>query len=94
MYLLIGINDRFEIKQIRDISDSSLRVIEVEDYIFGNMSDFLILNFCYEPTDTGFSLYPGHDYETLIKVDNDEILSLQALAVELQFEKRLLQGGM
>lgn len=91
--MLIGINEKCEIKQMINISDDSLAKIDVDSSIFGNMSDFLILNFCYEPTDTGFSIYPSIDYDALIKIDSNEILSLQAQVVELEFEKRLAQGG-
>ena len=69
--MLIGINELNEIKQINVITDETLTQIEVDrETVFGNMSDFMILNYKYTPYDYGYSLTPAFDYNTLTLVDS------------------------
>lgn len=68
--MLIGINELNEIKQINAITDETLTQIEVDrETVFGDMSDFMILNYKYTPYEYGYSLTPAFDYSTLALVD-------------------------
>lgn len=68
--MLIGINERNEIKQINVITDETLTQIEVDrEMVFGDMSDFMILNYKYTPYEYGYSITPAFDYSTLNLVD-------------------------
>ena len=68
--MLIGINELNEIKQINVITDETLTQIEVDrEIVFGNMSDFMILNYKYTPYEYGYSITPAFDYSTLALVD-------------------------
>ena len=70
--MLIGINERNEIKQINVITDETLTQIEVDrEMVFGNMSDFMILNYKYTPYEYGYSITPALDYNTLSMIDNN-----------------------
>lgn len=69
--MLIGINERNEIKQINVITDETLTQIEVDrEMVFGDMSDFMILNYKYTPYEYGYSITPSFDYGTLQIVDS------------------------
>ena len=62
----IYINSNYEIKAINTATDEALTMYEIDrDLVFGNMSDFMILNYCYKPTDGGYSVYPAVDYNTI-----------------------------
>ena len=66
----IYINSNYEIKAINQCKDNSLQEIEIDrEEIFGNKSDFMILNYCYEPSEHGYSVYPALDYSTLKLLD-------------------------
>ena len=66
----IFINKNYEIKSINETTDTSLIEIEVDrEPIFGNMSDFMILNYCYKQNETGYSIYPARDYSKLLEED-------------------------
>lgn len=68
--MLIGINELNEIKQINAITDETLTQIEVDrETVFGDMSDFMILNYKYTPYEYGYSITPAFDYNTLNLVD-------------------------
>lgn len=67
----IYINSDYEIKAINSTDDETLTEIEVDrEFVFGNMSDFMILNYCYKPSEFGYSIYPAKDYSTLELLDN------------------------
>ena len=69
----IYINSNYEIKAINSTADESLTEIEVDrELVFGTMSDFMILNYCYKPSEYGYSIYPAKDYSTLELLDNTE----------------------
>ena len=66
----IYINSNHEIKAIDSIEDNSLIEIEVDrEEVFGDMSDFMILNYCYKQDETGYSIYPASDYSKLVEED-------------------------
>ena len=66
----IYINNNYEIKAINQSEDNSLIEIEIDrELVFGDKSDFMILNYCYKPTENGYSVYPSLDYSTLKLLD-------------------------
>lgn len=69
----IYINSNYEIKAIDSTNNETLTEIEVDrEFVFGNMSDFMILNYCYKPSENGYSIYPAKDYSILELLDNTE----------------------
>ena len=69
----IYINSNYEIKAINSTADETLIEIEVDrELVFGNMSDFMILNYCYKPSENGYSIYPAKDYSILELLDKTE----------------------
>ena len=66
----IYINENHEIKAINSTNDDSLTEIEIDKNLaFGNMSDFMILNYCYKQDENGYSIYPASDYSKLVEED-------------------------
>lgn len=66
----IYINENYEIKAINSTNDDSLTEIEIDKNLaFGNMSDFMILNYCYKQDENGYSIYPASDYSKLAEED-------------------------
>lgn len=66
----IYINENYEIKAINSTNDDSLTEIEIDKNLaFGNMSDFMILNYCYKQDENGYSIYPASDYSKLVEED-------------------------
>ena len=66
----IYINENYEIKAINSTDDASLIEIEVDrNLVFKNMSDFMILNYCYKQDENGYSIYPASDYSKLLEED-------------------------
>ena len=79
----IYINDNYEIKSINQSEDTSLQEIEIEkDLVFGDKSDFMILNYCYKPSESGYSVYPAIDYNILKLLDTQIIPKLSLLEEE------------
>ena len=66
----IYINKNYEIKAIDFTDDTSLAEIEVNrEEVFGDMTDFMILNYCYKQDENGYSIYPASDYSKLVEED-------------------------
>ena len=66
----IYINSKYEIKAINSTTDTSLIEIEVDkEKVFGDKSDFMILNYCYKQDESGYSIYPASDYSKLVEED-------------------------
>ena len=87
----IYINDNYEIKAINQSEDTSLQEIEVDrDLIFGDKSDFMILNYCYEPSEHGYSVYPAIDYNTIKMLDTQIANKISILECENQILKEEL----
>lgn len=100
--MIIGVDNLHRIKQINNITDTSLAVIELdettEDYPFKGWSDIKILSYCYEKDVQGFSLYPYIDINVVEKLEdrNREISQLrleQAKANAELFEMMLMMNG-
>ena len=91
----IYINEQFEIKAIYKSEDISLREIEIDrTEIFGDKSDFMILNYCYQPSDNGYSVYPSIDYNTIKMLDTqiaNKISILEQNNQELREELNQIQ---
>lgn len=63
-------NSKNEIKDINQCNDASLIEIEVDrEDVFGDMSDFMILNYCYEQDNSGYSIYPARNYTEIVDED-------------------------
>ena len=79
----IYINSNYEIKAINQSEDNSLIEIEIDrDLIFGDKSDFMILNYCYQPSESGYSIYPAMDYSTLKLLDTQIANKISILECE------------
>ena len=66
----IYVNAKHEIKAINSTNDTSLTEIEVNrEKVFGDKSDFMILNYCYKQDDNGYSIYPASNYSKLVEED-------------------------
>ena len=79
----IYINSNYEIKAINSTDDETLTEIEVDrELVFGNMSDFMILNYCYKPSDNGYSVYPAKDYSMLELLDSQLVNKISILTEE------------
>ena len=66
----IYINEKHEIKAINSTTNTSLIETEVNrEETFGDMSDFMILNYCYKQNKDGYSIYPASDYSKLVEED-------------------------
>ena len=79
----IYINSNYEIKAINQYEDTSLQEIEIDrTEIFGDKSDFMILNYCYKPSESGYSVYPAIDYNILKLLDTQIISKLSLLEEE------------
>ena len=91
----IYINNNYEIKAINQCEDTSLTEIEVDrDLVFGDKSDFMILNYCYKPTDNGYSVYPSIDYNTIKMLDTqiaNKLSILEQIHQELREELNQIQ---
>lgn len=80
----IGINNLYQIKQLNEITDMSLAVIELEEtsekYPFNGWSDTKILCYCYKQDENGTSVYPYIDTNIIEKIDadNEKILKTSA----------------
>lgn len=85
----LGINEKYQIKQIGTITDNNLIQIELDEtsgnYPFKNWSNERILCYCYDDTN-GVSIYPYVDTNKIIDIEN-QALQLQAQVIELEFEK-------
>ena len=66
----IYINENYEIKAINSTDDELLEEIEVNrEEVFGDKSDFMVLNYCYKQDENGYSIYPASDYSKLVEED-------------------------
>ena len=66
----IYINKNHEIKAINSTANTSLIETEVNrEETFGDMSDFMILNYCYKEDGNGYSIYPASNYSKLVEED-------------------------
>lgn len=74
--MLIGVNKQYQIKQIRDITDTSLTVIELDEtletYPFKGWADAKILCYCYKKTGYAISVYPFINTNVIEKLEKQE----------------------
>ena len=87
----IYIDDNYEIKAINQCENITLTEIEIDrERIFGDKSDFMILNYCYKPSEYGYSVYPSLDYATLKLLDTQFANKISILEAENQALKEEL----
>ena len=66
----IFVNKNYEIKAINETTDTTLIEIEVDrNEVFSDMSDFMILNYCYKEDKNGYSIYPARNYSDIVEED-------------------------
>lgn len=66
----IYVNANYEIKAINFTDDLTLIEHEIDrGVVFGDKSDFMILNYCYKQDENGYSIYPSSDYSKLVEED-------------------------
>lgn len=66
----IYINEKHEIKAINSTTNTSLIETEVNrEEAFGDMTDFMILNYCYKEDEHGYTIYPASNYSKLLDED-------------------------
>ena len=66
----IYINKNHEIKAINSTDDVSLIEIEINrEEVFGDMTNFMILNYCYKQDENGYSIYPARNYNDILNED-------------------------
>ena len=91
----IYINSNYEIKEINQSEDETLQEIEIDrEKVFGDKSDFMILNYCYKPSENGYSVYPSKDYSTIKMLDElivNKISILEQNNKELREELNQIQ---
>ena len=87
----IYINSNYEIKAINQSEDNSLIMYEIDrEQVFGDKSDFMILNYCYKPTEQGYSVYPAIDYNTIKMLDTQIANKISILEAENEVLKEEL----
>lgn len=94
--MLIGINERYQIKQVRTITDESLTVIDLDEnnelYPFKDWLDVRILSYCYKMEGNSVAIYPYIDLKIIEKLELQEQENLTlALAIAEVYE--ILTGG-
>ena len=63
-------NSKHEIKAINQCEDTSLTEIELDRVeVFGDKSDFMILNYCYKQDKNSYSVYPARNYSDISEED-------------------------
>jgi hypothetical protein len=71
----IGVNRLHQIKQIKEITDVTLRQIYIDEssdiYPFKNWPDAKILCYCYKESEQGISIYPYIDTNIIEKIEAD-----------------------
>lgn len=66
----IFVNKNYEIKAINETTDTTLIEIDIDrNLVFGDMSDFMILNYCYKEDKNGYSIYPARNYSDIVEED-------------------------
>ena len=79
----IYINNNYEIKAINQSEDNSLTMYEIDRIsVFDDKSDFMILNYCYKPSENGYSVYPAIDYNTIKMLDTQIANKISILECE------------
>ena len=89
----IYINKNYEIKAINSTDDASLTEIEVNrEEVFGDKSDFMILNYCYKQDDNGHSIYPASDYSKLVEEDYKIKIDNSVKSISVLKDEQIMQN--
>lgn len=89
----IGINALHQIKQVREITDANLTILELDEssefYPFKGWSDTRILCYCYKVSDDGISVYPYIDTNIIERLEGAESQSemLMVALAELDMQR-------
>lgn len=93
----IGINSLHQIKQVREITDENLTIIELDEsnefYPFKGWSDIRILCYCYNVSEGGVSVYPYIDTNIIERLEGAEsqsemlMLALDELDMQRETDK-------
>lgn len=90
----IGINALHQIKQVREITDENLTILELDEssefYPFKGWSDTRILCYCYKVSDGGVSVYPYIDTNIIERFEGaesqNEMLMMALAELDMQRE--------
>jgi hypothetical protein len=82
--MIIGVNSQNQIKQVREITDTTLILVELDEnletYPFKDWSDTRILCYCYKQVGNVVSIYPYINTDIIEKLEEDDIRILQTRA--------------
>ena len=90
----IGINSLHQIKQVREIIDANLTILELDEssefYPFKGWSDTRIFCYCYKVSESGVSVYPYIDTNIIERLEGaelqNEMLMLAIAELDMQRE--------
>lgn len=90
----IGINSLYQIKQMREITDENLTILELDEsrefYPLKGWSDTRILCYCYKVSEGGVSVYPYIDTNIIERLEGaesqNEMLMMALAELDMQRE--------
>ena len=89
----IYINSKHEIKEIYSSKDETLKEVELDrKKVFGDISDFMILNYCYKEDKTGYSIYPASDYSKLVEEDYKIKIDNSVKSISVLKDEQIMQN--
>ena len=89
----IYINKNHEIKAINSTTDTSLIEIEVDrGKVFGDKSDFMILNYCYKEDESGYSIYPARNYNDILNEDYKIKIDNSVKSISVLEDEQIMQN--
>ena len=98
----IFVNKQHQIKAINSIGDSErqliegglLREIDVDrQLVFNDMSDYMILSYCYREDEFGYSVYPAYNYDSILTRDNYLKIGEATEKISLLTQENEIQEG-
>ena len=93
MKIKIYTNLKYEIKAINFTNNSSLIEKEIDrEEVFGDMTDFMILNYCYKEDKTGYSIYPASDYSKLVEEDYKIKIDNSVKSISVLKDEQIMQN--
>lgn len=90
----IGINSLHQIKQVREITDENLTILELDEssefYPFKGWGDTRILCYCYKVSEVGVSVHPYIDTNIIERLEGaesqNEMLMMALAELDMQRE--------
>ena len=98
----IFVNKQHQIKAINSIDDSDrqlidsglLREIDINrQLVFNDMSDYMILSYCYREDEFGYSVYPAYNYDSILTRDNYLKIGEATEKISLLTQENEIQEG-